>query len=261
MDPKPVQHYATPRYPTRRDLMLGAAGFVLIDLLGGEAQAAESDKPAAGRTVVAPIFKHGEGRGATGCVVLAPAVFLSEEEAIQIIREELAKHGVKLVGGIRPRSAQTMPTFEDLSHQGPGKTVLEQRAREYKGPIHPEELEAVDRAKKVAVRYVSRNTEDRLRKVKWMGTVGAYDLSETAERIAAELKKGTAELFVGVFYDPSDDFDSFGALEDGGSAVKSDKELEALVAAWEARSKAKAVESLRQQTRDFAAWLKQRKVL
>ena len=46
--------------------------------------------------IVAPIFQHGEGRGATGCIVMSPPVFLSEEEALQVIREEMAAKGVQL---------------------------------------------------------------------------------------------------------------------------------------------------------------------
>ena len=41
--------------------------------------------------IVAPIFQHGEGRGATGCIVMSPPVFLSEEEALLVVREELGK--------------------------------------------------------------------------------------------------------------------------------------------------------------------------
>ena len=38
--------------------------------------------------VVAPVFEHGKGRGIAGCIVVAPPVFLSEEEALQVISEE-----------------------------------------------------------------------------------------------------------------------------------------------------------------------------
>ena len=41
--------------------------------------------------LVAPIFEHGKGRGATGCIVIAPPVFLSEEDARQAIEEELKR--------------------------------------------------------------------------------------------------------------------------------------------------------------------------
>ena len=43
---------------------------------------------------VAPLFIHGDGRGATGCVVVAPPVFLTEEEARQTIAEEMKKENI-----------------------------------------------------------------------------------------------------------------------------------------------------------------------
>ena len=46
--------------------------------------------------IVAPVFLHGEGRGATGCIVVSPPAFLSEEEALQVIREQLNAAGVEL---------------------------------------------------------------------------------------------------------------------------------------------------------------------
>jgi hypothetical protein len=46
--------------------------------------------------IVAPIFERGEGRGADGCMVMSPPVFLSEEAALQVIREEMAVKGVQL---------------------------------------------------------------------------------------------------------------------------------------------------------------------
>jgi hypothetical protein len=45
---------------------------------------------------IAPVFVHGEGRGAIGCVVVAPPVFLSEEEARQVVVEEFKKIGIEL---------------------------------------------------------------------------------------------------------------------------------------------------------------------
>jgi hypothetical protein len=45
---------------------------------------------------VAPVFVHGDGRGVFGCVVVAPPVILSEDDALQIIKAELAKHNLIL---------------------------------------------------------------------------------------------------------------------------------------------------------------------
>jgi hypothetical protein len=116
MKSKPVRKYAQPKYPTRLEIaarpdllqrhqpptwrkwpeLTGAAGlFLLADTarLSAAHNSLECSKnPAQTNAVaiVAPIFRHGEGFGATGCIVMSPPVLLSEEEALQVIREEMA---------------------------------------------------------------------------------------------------------------------------------------------------------------------------
>jgi len=46
--------------------------------------------------LVAVVFPHGEGRGSFGCMMVTPPAFLSEEEARQVIREELESLGILL---------------------------------------------------------------------------------------------------------------------------------------------------------------------
>lgn len=76
------------------------AGAVTILLTANNCLAQHPYPAQAGaKAVVAPIFEHGEGRGATGCVVVNPPVFLSEQDAMQVIREELPKSGVSLSEG------------------------------------------------------------------------------------------------------------------------------------------------------------------
>ena len=50
----------------------------------------------AAAAVVAPVFQHGEGRCSVGGDIIAPAAFLSEEEALQVITEELTRAGLDL---------------------------------------------------------------------------------------------------------------------------------------------------------------------
>jgi hypothetical protein len=45
---------------------------------------------------VAPIFVHGKGISAFGCEIVAPPVIISEQDALEIIRNEFAKHNIKL---------------------------------------------------------------------------------------------------------------------------------------------------------------------
>ena len=46
------------------------------------------------RSRAAPVFVHGDGVGASGCVMIAPPVYLSEEDALNIIFTELKKEGL-----------------------------------------------------------------------------------------------------------------------------------------------------------------------
>lgn len=48
------------------------------------------------KSFVAPIFVHGEGAGATGCVVMNPPVFITEEEAKQVIINEFKKNNIDI---------------------------------------------------------------------------------------------------------------------------------------------------------------------
>ena len=43
---------------------------------------------------VAPLFEHGDGVGTIGCMSVAAVLFLSEADALQIITDEFAKHGL-----------------------------------------------------------------------------------------------------------------------------------------------------------------------
>ena len=45
---------------------------------------------------VAPIFAHGEGSGAIGCIAISSPAFLSEQEALKIIFDELLKEGIEV---------------------------------------------------------------------------------------------------------------------------------------------------------------------
>ena len=49
-------------------------------------------------TLDIPIFAHGTGRSSYGCMSVAPPVFLSEEEAMQVIAEECAAQGIDISG-------------------------------------------------------------------------------------------------------------------------------------------------------------------
>lgn len=137
-----------------------------------------------------PIFAHGTGRGSYGCESVAPPVFLSEEEAMQVIEEECAAQGIDISGGesdqIYTGSLQLDGYSEDLG---------------------------------IGVEFVS--TDDIL---DWQAdagmaaTVEQYNLKGTAQRLADCTDN------VAVFYDPvAADYNDFtGSNEE--SYVESSKE-------------------------------------
>jgi hypothetical protein len=239
MEPKPVRESKTPSYPTRRDVLAGGAAFVLASLCGRwYVFAAEGD----GNTIVAPIFEHGKGRednhAALGCVAVTPPVFLSEEEAMQVVREELGKHGIELKAGRALQNVRIPLRMAVANNGAAAGPALPQPNKTVDGAV-PLKLDGVDSEKKIAVEFISRERYAALHK----GPNAAGDnYKETAKFVAAEVKRqGKEPIYVGVFYDPVVPTHSF--MADGK------------------RERAEAKGLLRKQVKDFTAWLKKQKVI
>lgn len=174
-----------------------------------------------------PVFTHGSGRGSYGCVSVAPAVFLSEEEALQVIQEEAAAQGVtftesKTVSGTFPATS--------LDPTGQPETAT------YDGAL---ELDGYNSQLKIGFEFVSQ-----LDVAEWEtpnpmeASVSTYNMLDTAQRL------GESAPGVAVFYDPtSDDWEEFGDVYDYDES------------AYVAAQKEKSLEDLRAQVRDFLQWL------
>ena len=268
MKSKPVRKYASPKYPTRTEVaarpgllqrhqppawrnwpeMTGAVG---LFLLADTARLVAADSPTkSGQTkaqsqalaVVAPIFQHGEGRGSTGCIVMSPPIFLSEEEALQVIRQEMASKGVKLgtnetmVAGVH---------YEGWKEVNPGVPKTQ----------YPFKASSADPGRKVVVDFVSegkaRNWDFELQietGKMTLSTAQSYDLPKTAADIANRVKRqATEKVYFGTFYDPIAGTLSF-AEEIPQEGPKSLPELIKT-------SKAESLRLLRLQVQDFLKWL------
>ena len=180
-----------------------------------------------------PIFAHGTGRGSYGCESVAPPVFLSEEEAMQVIEEECAAQGIDLSG--QKTISGTFPATSTLPIAISGSDS----DKTYAGEL---ELDGYSEALGIGVEFVS--TDDIL---DWKAdtgmaaTVEEFDLKGTAQRLADCTEN------VAVFYDPTaDDYRDFtGSNEE--SYVESSKE--------------QSLKELREQVRDFLQWLKAQGVI
>ena len=175
-----------------------------------------------------PIFAHGTGRSSYGCMSVAPPVFLSEEEAMQVIAEECAAQGIdisgqKTISGTFPATS-TLPVA--ISDSDSDKT--------YTGEL---QLDGYSEDLGIGVEFVSTDDiKDWRSNPRSISTVDEYDLKGTAQRLVDCTDN------VAVFYDPTaDDYNDFtGSNEE--SYVESSRE--------------KSLEELREQVRDFLQWLK-----
>ena len=290
MNAKRVERCPSPKYPTAEQvasdpsllreqlppaweklLSAGVVGVLLLGTVGGcdsrsappnggtaTTQSSSPNAPGDVRgsmaAVVAPIFAHGDGRGATGCVVVSPPSFLSEEEALQVIQEELAKVGVELSSrkvvlpevGILPRTEDWVT--------GDGDVV---RNPEH-GEAKPLELQFVDPKHHVGIEFVGKKNYLAVGGEHSNSTVQGYDFLRQANLVAQDIRQKAKGLYVGVLYDPAV------AANRPKPTTQEAKDGRAFEQGWKTsfeNARASSREELRQQVRDLAAWLKQQGAL
>jgi len=207
----PVCSYHDPAFPTRdvlyahpellrlapnrwRHHRLVLTALAATGLLSGMQQAwavGESVSPA---PRIAPIFQHGDGNGSFGCIVVNPPVFLSEEEARQVITEEAKRLGLTFTSDSPTLEGVQVPITDRYAFDdGPArwrKTTLV--------------LDGEDARHKVAYEFVSEQDldawETRFHGI--VSTVSHYNLLGTAILLGQGLAKSEPEPRVGIFYEP-----------------------------------------------------------
>ncbi len=123
--------------------------------------------------MVAPIFMHGEGRGVTGCVVISPPVFLSEEEAAQVISETLAKAQI---------------------------TVSKQPYRISTAHFSEIDADIYSPKNKIAMEFVGMNDYFKMGGEPTNSSISSFDF----QRVAVGLSNDASakDVRIGIFYDP-----------------------------------------------------------
>ena len=265
MDVKPVKRYRVPAYPTRLEVLadpdvleqnvphnwhrnvLTATTLGVFLAANSCTCADDSRKPSNPKAaVVAPIFEHGGGRGATGCVVVAPPVFLSEEEALQVITEELANSGIHVTGTNVVLKGVRIPQSEE--HYGQVGEEWKEEVREVPGKGEPLAADITDDNHRVAVEYVSNADYFRLGGLMSRSTAQSYDFRDVAAGVAKAVEKEGPGVYFGTFYDPMSKIER--------SQFKDEKDWRKI---WDEAQKQGGIESkrlLRLQVKDFIDWLK-----
>jgi hypothetical protein len=216
---------------------------------GGQSQRVAPLPPSQQAAVVAPIFDHGKGTGVTGCVVMAPPVFLSEEEAIQVIRDEMAKAGVNLGHAeVVMEDVKITPRRENYIKKGKDYEEVTVDA----GPAAPVTMDVEDPAKRIAVEFVSTEDYFRLGGAQSGSTVQGYNFKGIASNLVGELKAHAKDKTCIVFYEP------------GNIARAEPSKNEDWEKAWkgaEQKAKAESKEQLLLQVQDALHWLRQQGII
>jgi hypothetical protein len=195
--------------------------------------------PDDGRMYV-PVFIHGNGRGSYGCDSVSPPVYLSEDEAAQVIREVAREYGVDFSGSGTKKS-DNLP-YTNIFDFGEEKTT-----DTYSGEFV---LDGYDEKLGIGYEFVSQqDVKDWNLEGDMHSTVESYDMHGTAERLA------TAVPETAVFYDPGANFNEFNFKSNDGLS------LQEYVKKYTAEQKVRMSEDLRAQVIDFLEWLKAQGVI
>ncbi|MCL1793320.1 MAG: hypothetical protein FWG34_05590, partial [Oscillospiraceae bacterium] len=217
---------------------------------------------------VAPIFVHGEGMGSIGCVMIVPPVFISEQEALAIIKSEAESGGLTLVSKV--------PEFTATQNEA----VEQQRNGEYKYRLGSEHvgLDLCDDEKGVALAYIPMQAAEKQylpdEEGNWMqSTVISYLPRERAELAAGDFAKQEGDIAVGILYDPGNNWEfldsylaktneiwetyrseeKYGIDEENADEYR--VKMDEAQAEFEAVLKEQIEADLRAQVRDFIEWL------
>ena len=218
--------------------------------------------------VVAPIFEHGEGRGSVGCIVVTSPVFLSEEEALQVILEELVGQGIMIDAVDVEQPNVKLPRRYEWNGTVNGRYVHEIRENDADCAPPPTTLaiDLISTRRHVAVEFISEDEYIKLGGVDSRSSVQVYDFQEAADNLSRHVEVAGREMYFGVFYDPvmgKLDLESFWTKPKpiGTTDEEWSKQFEQLSEAAKETARARSKEQLRLQVRDFVDWLKAQGVI
>lgn len=282
-----VRRYAAPQYPTRQylaehpellrwiperwrqhRLVLGVLSMVIPLVVSRPAAAGDAKGKDVGVSRVAPLFIHGEGRGSFGCVAVNPPVFLSEDEARQVVQDEARKEGVVFAPDDLTIKCVKVPVTDEYEflldlmeterakEAGRGKEKALRTPRTQRIDLV---MDGYDKKHDVAYEVVTQKDfadwEAKDRSVAC--SVSSYDFKTAAQRLTNGLAQAGATTRIAVFYEP------------GASAPEmkrpardaTENDWKAYLDASRKAARDLGEKQLREQVRDFLEWLKAQGVI
>lgn len=199
--------------------------------------------PAEPTVNIAPLFLHGEGSGAFGCVMIAPPAFLSEEEALSVINAAAAEYGLKFTQNGTPTLSNVLQPFTKMYQSDVPKPPDKYIA------LSPD---FADAAHGVFIEYVSTADVGEWNYTEQNISAGTYETADAAAQLSEALEYAVPDEYgsysMGVLYDPC------------ASAITGNPEEE--ISSQPSEDSAKlAREQLKAQAKDFFEWLKKQGVI
>ena len=265
----PVKKYASPKYPTNEEAARApallrklpsrweknAAVVAAVGMLGamtlfscgtGKSNIAGYNPGGENFLNVAPVFIHGEGTGAIGCDMVAPPVFLSEQEALAIIKGTLKEAGLSFEATPPEYIATKNKTETKYSWDYKNKYVLGE------GEVG---LDLYDDKNGIAVSYISMESAEQIFPNGPWASITGYSPRELAELSVEDFAKQKGDIALGVFYDPGTNWEDEAHRQILDEYYSSEKAWEERMAQYENGTKLLIEEDLRAQVRDFIEWL------
>ncbi len=285
---RPTKFYRTPKYPTAEavnanPLLLrrvpkrwlakpAVCAALTFTVTSGLFSCASSDTSSETTTAAevatapsVPLFEHGDGRGTYGCVAVTSPLFLTEDEAAQVIIDEASRLGYEFTRGgtsVAAKLPNTVPSAFGADTEKLGTTD---------GPLDPDGTVADG----LVFEFVSKDDLFAWETDDYDGpraSVSVYDVKDAATRLASN------NTGVAAFYDPvavlDDIYGEYDRILEEYAAKKglkfdenkgydlTDEDYEAINAEYDVlyeKHKATQIEQsyedLRAQVRDFIAWL------
>ena len=246
-DPQLLEKHIPPAWLSNRELA-AVLGLCLAANTAGCAEngpnGSTTRKPIAtgqsSANMVAPVFPKEsapaepvQDRGMPGCIAVAPPVFLSEEEALQVITEELNSNGIVL--SERDVKIDSV-TITGKAMEFRQDWISDTRDWKFKELTEQFEVDAVDPVNDVAVEYIAEKDE------KFFFAIdGIYGSRPAAELLTRQVSKQDIGLRLGTFYHPQEGLPRKFRWARGEERQEAVEECERL---------------LRLQVNDFVDWLK-----
>ncbi len=304
MQIKPVKNYKTPSYPTKEEFLsqknslqnnlpkrwlnnkvvAGALAFLFfgnntdyisvipkpklnsISIDSNKSKNTNIEKQNLDEKIpsIAPLFIYGDGRGASGCVVINPPVFMSEVDARQIIESTLMKEGIifekknyKIEGLFFEEKNYWDELYgesdsDDLGYSKKDRDTVEVDA--YSSEIN------------LAYEFVSADDYFKFGGKSDGSTVQDYDVIEAAENLRKKMKE-YGKVNTVIFYDPmanpereNPKNESYESLKSWDYGFSRDKNEEPRFDYFTVKNN-ESVELLKKQISDFIEWIKQEGLL